>query len=237
MDIGGKNAQNVISMKRYQPEPGYAVISQVEAYWEALRGTRLMPRRADIDPRGIEAALEHAFVLERIAPGIARIRVAGSHLTDLMGMEVRGMPLTTFFLPDARRRISDLLEEVFQGPGIGSLRLSSAGAIARPTLEARMVLLPLTSDLGDVSRALGCIVAQGDIGEAPRRFDITSHALRGIAVADAGSPFEHPTLRAPLPERTHPADGAGFNASATPFEPKKRGTGVPYLRLVKTEKE
>ena len=60
-----------------------------------------MPRRAEIDPRGIENALEYAFILERIAPGMARIRLAGIHLSDLMGMEVRGMPLTSFI--DAAR--------------------------------------------------------------------------------------------------------------------------------------
>ena len=60
MDKRTAHAQNVISMSDYQPETGYAAISQVEAYWEALRGERLMPKRSDIDPRGIEiVALLH----------------------------------------------------------------------------------------------------------------------------------------------------------------------------------
>ncbi|MCB2111761.1 MAG: PAS domain-containing protein, partial [Rhodobacteraceae bacterium] len=65
-------------------------ISVVRAYWEALRAGREVPYRSEIDPRGIESALEHTFVLERIAPRIARFRLAGVHLCDLMGMEVRG---------------------------------------------------------------------------------------------------------------------------------------------------
>ena len=61
-----------------------------------------MPLRSEIDPRGLKGALEYCFVLERIAPGLARLRVAGSHLGDLMGMEVRGMPITAFYDENGR---------------------------------------------------------------------------------------------------------------------------------------
>lgn len=237
MDNHSDKAQNVVSMTQYQPEPGYAVISQVEAYWEALRGTRLMPKRSEIDPRGIETALEYAFILERIAPGIARLRVAGSHLTDLMGMEVRGMPLTTFFLSDDRRPVSNLLEEVFQGPGVSTLRLESGGAAGRPPLEARMLLMPLKSDLGDVSRALGCLVCKGDIGEAPRRFGLQEQNLRSLLPPDASLPVDDPTLRAPLPPRPVQATTPGFEAPAAAFEGKPKKPRPPYLRLVKSDKE
>ena len=37
-----------------------------------------------------------------MAPSVARFRLAGAHLSELMGMEVRGMPMTALFLPDAR---------------------------------------------------------------------------------------------------------------------------------------
>jgi hypothetical protein len=33
-------------------------------------------------------------------------------------------------------------------------------------------MLPLRSDLGDVSRALGCLVTHGPVGRSPRRFEI-----------------------------------------------------------------
>ena len=111
MDKHNHNAHNVIRMAEYKPETGYTAVAQVEAYWEALRGMNQLPKRSQIDPRGIEMALENTFILERIAPGIARLRIAGGHLNDLMGMEVRGMPLTALFCQPARRGLSDLLEE------------------------------------------------------------------------------------------------------------------------------
>lgn len=237
MDNHRDKAQNVVSMSQYQPEPGYAAISQVEAYWEALRGTRLVPKRSEIDPRGIETALEFAFILERIAPGIARLRVAGSHLTDLMGMEVRGMPLTTFFLPDDRRSVSNLLEEVFQGPGVSTLRLEAAGSAGRPPLEARMLLMPLKSDLGDVSRALGCLISKGEIGEAPRRFALQSQNLRSLTPPDASLPVDDPTLRPPLPPRPVQVSTPGFEAPPSNFQGKEKNTRPPYLRLIKSDKD
>jgi len=218
-------------MSDYQPETGYPALAQVEAYWDALRGNRLVPTRSDVDPRGIDGALENAFVLERIAPGIARLRVAGTQLTALMGMEVRGMPLTTFFAPADRRRMSDALEEMFQTPATLSLRMVSAATPTRPELEARMVLLPLKSDLGDVSRALGCLVTKGDMGAAPRRFDLTSLVCKPL-LADTAAV----TMPQPLPPAQPAADSSGFAEGAAPFEQKSSTKRPPYLRLVKTDK-
>ncbi len=240
MDKSLQNAQNVIAMSDYQPETGYAAIAQVEAYWEALRGTRLLPKRSDIDPRGIEQALENAFILERIAPGIARLRIAGSHLNDLMGMEVRGMPLTAFFTPDARAEIADLLEVVFQTPAIATLHLSSPAGGGRPRMEARVILLPLKSDLGDVSRVLGCFVAKGELGTAPRRFDLMRKDVLHIAagqppVPAPTGPRENKLPSLPTPERAKRSQGMA--EAPTPFRGADDRRRPPYLRLVKSDDE
>ena len=97
---------NVIPLMPRRSEILFPALREVEAYWSGLRDGRAMPARADVDPRGIQSALEYAFILERIAPGVARFRVAGMHLNDLMGMEVRGMPLTAMFVPEGRKEIS-----------------------------------------------------------------------------------------------------------------------------------
>jgi hypothetical protein len=159
----------------------HPALSQVEAYWEGLRGTRSAPLRSEVDPRGIDRALENAFILERIAPGVARFRLAGMHLNDLMGMEVRGMPITSFFSPDARRTIGDALGHVFEEPAKAEFDLVGADGAGRSKLKGRMILLPLRSDLGDVSRALGCLVSEGASGRAPHRFDIARTEIIPLA--------------------------------------------------------
>lgn len=242
MDNCNHNAQNVVHMAEYQPETGYTAIAQVEAYWQALRDGNAIPKRSEIDPRGIEQALEYAFILERIAPGIARLRIAGSKLNDVMGMEVRGMPLTALFHAPHRRDIADILEEVFQRPATASLRLVSEADAGRPDLRARMTLLPLRSDLGDISRILGCFVFQGDIGLAPRRFMITARNLH--PVADPAMPWPV----APSPDYNVPVRSTGFAEPAAAFTHKKPAQpggaptgsnrkGRPYLRLVEKTKE
>ena len=53
-------------MTHFKPATGYSAMAQVEAYWHALRGNRQMPKRSEIDPRGIEDALED--LVKRIPP-------------------------------------------------------------------------------------------------------------------------------------------------------------------------
>lgn len=232
MDKTTQNAQNVVCMSNHQPNNGFSAIAQVEAYWEALRDGRLLPKRSEIDPRGIEGALEYAFILERIAPGIARMRIAGSHLSDLMGMEVRGMPITSLFAPNARRQIADTLEDVFQTPATARLQLTSPGGGGCGALDARMVLLPLKSDLGDVSRALGCLVSHGTLGAAPRRFDVDNIDVRTLVPGQKNSGAVAPIDPAPSPQTAKP----GFGAPKPAFEGKASKTRPPYLRLVKSDK-
>ena len=117
MNDGFVDGRNVVSLLDAGGEAmRFPVLQNVESYWESLRKGRPVPDRSEIDPRRIQTALSTSFILERLAPGVARFRLAGSHLNDLMGMEVRGMPLTSFFLPEARRRASASLEQVFDTP-------------------------------------------------------------------------------------------------------------------------
>lgn len=227
MDNSRKYQQNIVHMSHYQPHSGYAPLSLVEAYWDALRQGREMPKRAEIDPRGIETALEYAFILERVAPGVARLRIAGSHLHDLMGMEARGMPLTSFFEQEVRTQVAGILEEVFQTPATAEVRMCSTASIGQPALDARMVLLPLKSDLGDVSRILGCMVAVGDIGSMPRRFD-----LRGVDINRLGN-------RKPTPAAVPAPVQQGFAEPKSDFTSAPRTDGKKqrphYLRLVQPD--
>ncbi|WP_415183985.1 PAS domain-containing protein [Phaeovulum sp.] len=213
---------------------GNRIAAEVRAYWEGLRNGRLVPTRSDVDPRGIERALEHAFLLERIAPGAARFRVAGMHLNDLMGMEVRGMPLTAFFTPTARKRISDILESAFNSPEVADLTLNAETGFGKPALQARLLILPMTSDLGDVNRALGCLIAEGAIGRSPRRFELAkaqiSPIIAGSVIGRRQSPAA--TLRQTgLAEA--PAHFAPALPTATPqMTPEARRA---MLRLVRSD--
>lgn len=181
----GTKFGKIVAMDRFDSGRSLSPIQQAEAYWTALLSGDGVPMRSQIDPRGLENILPNTFILERIAPGLARFRLAGSHLNTLAGMEVRGMPLTAFFEPSARTQVTEILEQVFAGPAIAELELASTGGFGRTDLQARMILLPLKSDLGDVSRVLGVMVSDGAIGATPRRFDVSHHKLCAVSEIQA----------------------------------------------------
>ncbi len=231
---------DVISMERFLAARRFRAGGIVESYWQALRGPRVMPARAEIDPRGIEDALDYAFIGERIAPGHVRLRVAGSHLSDLMGMEVRGMPLSSFLSAAARPALVDVLARVLDTPAMATVTLVSAAGFGRPRLDAQLRLLPLESDLGEPSRVLGSLEADGGIGRAPRRFDIADTVLEPLL---GGTPLPREGDPAPAApdawtEAAPPdTDGHGLSEDAGAYTPPPRRHGAPHLRLVKTERE
>lgn len=176
---------NVISIATARTGLKYPAVAQAEGYWNGLRGNRLLPARADLDPRGISSILQHAFILEKIAPGIAKVRLSGQRLNDLLGMEMRGMPISSIFLPEARSQIQNALERLFDGPATVHATLISKGGFTRKTLDAQLFLAPMLDDQGRVTRALGALQVGGDIDRAPRRFSFQSLSVKEL-LTDAG---------------------------------------------------
>jgi len=205
----------------------FSALSQVEGYWEGLRGADLVPSRAAVDPRGIEDALEYAFILECVAPGVARFRLAGMHLTDLMGMEVRGMPVTAMFTPESRAKMGQLITEICTQPLVSQLALKGEQSIGRPALEARMLLAPLTDDFGQTNRILGCLQSKGAIGRQPRRFSVSDVATRILSCT------ERPSQAAPQRQLAGFADPQAHFKQST--ETKKPDASRPVLRIISSD--
>lgn len=193
-------AKAVVSIFEYNRNLRYPAIDTVEAYWQGLRHGQTIPARRDVNPRGIENALEYAFIAERIAPGIARLRLAGMHLSDLLGLEVRGMPLASFIEPQDRIRLSDALETVFAQPSVVEMTLRSEGRIGQPPLDGKMILLPLLDDDRQVTRVLGALETRSKLGRAPRRCTICDVSVRPVET-DAPRPVPNAQDRAAKLER------------------------------------
>lgn len=192
----------------------YPLIQQVRAYWEALRDGSSLPARALVDPRGLSGALEHTFLLERIAPGMSRFRLAGMHFFDLMGMEVKGMPLSALITPASRDQLAQDTDQLFAGRSILDLWLEAERGLGLPALKGRMILLPVTGTNGQPDMALGCLETYGDIGRKPRRFGIAQIVQEPV--------------RQPQPEVcAQPI--LGLAESQAPFA---SALGRPHLRLV-----
>jgi hypothetical protein len=159
---------------RRQGLPGAdcAILRSLELYWQSLRHARHIPARNDIAPHMIDAALPHAFILQRVAPRVARMRVAGQAIHDLLQMDARGMPVSVLFASDSRDRLRDLVETAFTEPAIIAASLCSAGHKFRPALPATILMLPMRDERGEISRVLGALVCDGISDNRPRRFDL-----------------------------------------------------------------
>lgn len=201
-------------------------LAQVRAYWEGLRVGNAIPLRSEVSPRGIEGALSSTFLIERVAPGLARCRIAGMNLTDLIGMEARGMPISAFFTTEARPELANHLEQVFADPAILMLELAAIQELGRPALTARLLALPLLDHRGQCTLALGCLAVTGNIGRSPRRFDI-GHA--------AVTPLGHQPVKAPalVAQMFTPQIVPRSKAFAEPAGSFDHDNRKPHLRLVK----
>lgn len=149
-----------------------AMLRRLEDYWHTLRHTRRLPARCDIAPDQLDHVLPHAFILQRVAPGTARFRVAGQRLHDLLKMDARGLPLSVLFAPEARPVMQDIVEQAFAGPAIVELALRSEPSRFRSPITGRMLLLPMRDQHDQASRLLGAIVTDPVTGNRPQRFMI-----------------------------------------------------------------
>lgn len=213
---------NVTELARYRTSMRHPVLTDLLDHWESLRAGRIAPHRAEIDPRRIEDVLEHAFILEMVEDGAPRFRIAGMHLCDLMGMEIRTMPAASLFVPAERDRFNEVLQRIVSVPEIMELdllpRMPGDGS-------AQMLLLPIRNDKGAITRILGALVATGLSAERPQRFTIAaSRTTRIIAqvfdrINEPVAGFAEPML----------AYQPGAHAIARPARQSR-----PHLRLVKS---
>lgn len=153
--------------------PDFPAARHVQDHWNALRGARLCPERAEIDPKPLAHCLDVMFIAELVAPGVARLRLTGQQLSDLLGMDPRGMPLSVFLTAEARDELGGALEQVAKGAR-AVLPLRSDTGLRQPALDGVLVLLPLTDTKGQITRILGVLETRGPAGRAPRRFRLTA---------------------------------------------------------------
>lgn len=156
-----------------QPVSDWPVTTQVLQYWEGLRQGAPVPGRAQIDPAALAGVLEHLFLAELVAPGVARLRLAGQKLTELLGMEPRGMPLSIFLDAGGRLELDQALRQMTTGVRV-VLPLRAETGLGQPGLDGQLALMPLTETEGRITRLLGVLETCGVVGRVPRRFRLAA---------------------------------------------------------------
>jgi hypothetical protein len=186
------------------------MLSSLKSYWDRLRAGRVAPYRAEIDPRQFESALENTFIVEKLAPDTMRVRLAGTKICEMMGMEMRGMEPGALIQEADRVRFERLLNVVMNEPAVIELKLAAPNRAG--VYRAKMLLMPLRSDFGDINRVIGCTSGDGDLFAAPLAF-----AIEDVAVTPV-EPSQSVEARAAMPGF---ADAQADFAAAAPA-PKLR---------------
>ncbi len=227
-----ENEDQIVPLWKAQATARSKICVDVLEYWTSLRDGKKLPKQSQLSPNGLKSALSYVFMLERIAPGIARIRVAGAHMNDLMGMEVKAMPITAFAAPGERSSFLPLVDAVFEDPAIVELDLVATRAGYTPK-EAEMLLMPIEDEHGRISRALGCLVARGPIVFSPYRFRIQSQRVMALT---ATTPLIDRRRRDTTPAARPTGPDTAFEAhfQQTNQRVAFRKTKVPYLQIVDT---
>lgn len=148
------------------------MLKLVEEYWRSLRHAHRLPARIEVNPAKIDCALPHAFMLQRVAAGTARFRVAGQALRDVIKMDPRGMPFSTLFAPSAQAQVRELIETALSGPAIIGLPLISENAAQTATWHGALLLLPLRDSRDQTTRLMGAFVSDAPAHGRACRFTI-----------------------------------------------------------------
>ena len=164
---GGTDRFKKVGSRMHDP-----ILNSLKSYWETLRAGRLAPYRSEVDPREFEHALENMFILEVVGQEMIRVRLAGMKLCEMMGMEVRGMSPRAFMMPEDRSRFDQIVLDVVSQPAVTELVVETVDYNGKSG-TAYLLLMPLRSDFGEITRILGCISDNGEHFEAPVRFRIT----------------------------------------------------------------
>jgi len=171
---------NIIPLHRARETRGVNALRVVEGYWASLREDGALPRRDQVHPRALSDVLPHVFILERVAPGVARFRVAGAQLMKLAGLDVRGVPISTFFHANGRKGLSTALEACFDGPAIVEATLIARSVKRGPEVRGHIILCPIMSDSGEVSRILGAVQMSDRLVSDAYRLTLGPYAVKPV---------------------------------------------------------
>ena len=177
------------------------ILDSLKSYWETLRAGRLAPYRSEVDPRKFEHALENMFILEVVGQEMVRVRLAGMKLCMMMGMEVRGMSPRAFMMPEDRARFDSVVFDVVNKPAVTEMVVETVDYNGKSG-TAYILLMPLRSDFGEITRILGCISDNNEPFEAPVRFRITQTQSDPIRFSESAEA---------------PSQAAGFREAAEDF--------------------
>lgn len=134
----------------------HAASRELYAYWEARRGTRRAPERAEIEPGAIRGALSDAFILALDGSAGYPIRLAGTRVCALFGCEIRGRSFLGLWTAASQPIVAGLLA-LLADECVGTTAGVTAQNGADEPIDLELLLLPLASPRPSLARTIGVL--------------------------------------------------------------------------------
>jgi hypothetical protein len=123
-------------------------------YWNALRTSRVAPRRSEVDPAALRTLLPSVFILQRVDAEHVIFRVAGTALCAAFGRELREHNFIALWARDDRAAVRDLLLQL-AARALVAVTQATGSTLDKRTVPAEAVLFPLADERGAHTRILG----------------------------------------------------------------------------------
>jgi hypothetical protein len=144
-------------------------VRELYEHWNALRGARAAPDRAEIEPGAIRRVLADTFVLAFDARVGHPFRIAGTRVCAAFGRELKGMPFVSLWNRQNHTHVRELLAVVAQetvGAIAGARGMTEDGS----ELDFELLVLPLRHRDRTDARIIGALAPM----EAPYWFGVST---------------------------------------------------------------
>ena len=120
----------------------HASTREVFDYWNARRGSRFAPDRAEIEPGAIRRALGDSFIIAHDPVAGHPFRLAGTRVCSLFAREIKNEPFARLWDAGSKPPIGELLG-VVADEAVGIVAGVGARIADGATIDLELLLLPL----------------------------------------------------------------------------------------------
>jgi hypothetical protein len=162
----------------------HAASRELYAYWQALRGRRPAPQRAEIEPGAIRHVLSETFIVALDRSTGFPFRLAGTRVCALFGRELKGESFLSLWDEANQRTIRELLN-ILTTETVGTVAGVTAQNADGEPLDLELLLLPLIAPRPMLARSIGVLAPMQIpqwIGLQPIR-SLTLGSRRHIGIA------------------------------------------------------
>ncbi len=126
-------------------------------YWNSVRGSRIAPRRYEIEPSEISSLLSATMIVEHPGHESGRIRIAGTKAAGYLGEAARGRSFLELWTPEDAGVLQGVMKTIAEHGGVGVFTFEGRLGDAQTVSEFEMILLPLTHLERSIDRMLGAV--------------------------------------------------------------------------------